>query len=327
MKVENTFPQTLIDAIAYFGNETNAFNFMVELRWPNGVCCPRCQSKHIGFISTRRMWECHDCKTKKQFTLKVGTIFEDSALPLAKWLAAIWMIANDKNGVSSYEVARAIGVTQKTAWFMLHRIRLAMQTGSFAKMSGEVEADETFIGGRLSLMNSKQRKGRDWGHEHMVPVAGLLQRSAPDKPSRVKLQALDGVARGHLFPHILQNVERGAKIYTDAFRSYRGLSMAYSHEVVDHAVAYVQGKVHTNGLENFWNLLKRTIRGTYVSVDPVHLQRYLDEQAFRFNERKDNDAGRFLKAARGIIGKTLRYLELTNGKGGEDLPPQTARAW
>ena len=206
---------------------------------------------------------------------------------------------------------------------MLHRIRLAIQDGTFDKLSGEVEADETYIGGKARFKHADV--DREAGRSTMakVPVAGLLERTSEQRASRVKLQAFNRVRRSDLLPHILRNVKYGSSIFTDAFLSYRGLNQAYNHKVIDHAIAYVRGRVHTNGMENFWSLLKRMLKGTYVSVDPVHLFRYLDEESFRFNERKDCDAGRFVKAAKGIVGRGLSYLELTDGKGGEDLPPET----
>src|ERR1700674_882373 len=156
-------PKTLQQAIIYFADADNCLKFMVERRWPNGVECPTCGRNDVRFISTRRMWECKSQHPKKQFSAKIGTIFEDSALPLDKWLIAIWMIANCKNGVSSYEVGRALGVTQKSAWFMLHRVRLAMQARSFLKVGGsgsEVEVDETFIGGAARFMHENVRRRR-----------------------------------------------------------------------------------------------------------------------------------------------------------------------
>jgi transposase-like protein len=313
--------------MAYFSDPQKGLEFMVSLRWSNSkVTCPHCQSEKVSFLSTRQKWKCMNAACHKQFSAKVGTIFEDSALGYDKWFPAMWMIINAKNGISSYEIARALGVTQKTAWFMLHRIRLATHNGTFDKLSGDVEADETYLGGKQKFMHMGRRSGKP-GRGEMVPVAGLLQRTTEAKASQVKIVAVNQTRKRELFPIILQNVKHGSSIFTDNYRSYRGLSHGYSHEVIDHAISYVRGKVHTNGMENFWSLLKRTLRSTYVSVDPVHLHRYLDEQAFRFNERKDNDAGRFLKAARGVIGKGLRYLDLIDGKGGEDLPPQTAGAW
>jgi transposase-like protein len=325
MKSTTSFPETLQEAIRYFSDPVKGLEFMVSLRWPGGkVTCPHCQSDRASFLSTRQKWKCMTCH--KQFSAKVGTIFEDSALGYDKWFPAMWMIVNAKNGISSYEIHRAIGVTQKTAWFMLHRIRLALQNGSFETMDGEVEADETYIGGKARFKHAGRARGIGRSTEVKVPVAGLLERGKDGKASRVKIQAFNRVRRSDLLPHILKNVNYGAKVYTDAFKSYIGLKQVYTHEFIDHAVAYARGRVHTNGMENFWSLLKRSLKGTYVSVDPVHLFRYLDEQAFRFNERKDCDAGRFFKAAKGIIGRGLRYAELIGGKGGEDLLPQTAGA-
>jgi len=323
------FPQTLHDAIRYFSTGDNALNFVVSLRWPTGVICPRCGSKEVRFLKSRKIWECSECESLRQFSVKVGTVMEDSPISLDKWMCAFWLIANAKNGISSYELGRSLGVTQKTAWFMLHRIRLAMQDGSIEKFSGRVEADETFIGGVARNMH-KDRKAKHQntrGGIGKVAVMGLLERNAPDKASRVKARVVRNVRRAGLQKHIRNEVEKGAEIYTDELRSYSGLEQDYVHKVINHAECYAKGHVHTNGLENFWSLLKRGIKGTYVSVEPFHLFRYLDEQAFRFNERKDNDAGRFVKAVAGVLGKGLRYSSLTGKKSGDGLPAQKAKSW
>ena len=305
------FPTTLMGAIRHFAQPDVAFNFMVGLRWPNGVRCPRCQSDKHTFISTRKTWECKCCTEKKQFSVKTGTIFEESPLPLDKWWAAIWMIANAKNGISSYEVHRAIGVTQKTAWFMLQRIRLAMQTGTFEKMKGTVEVDETFIGGLARNMHTarNKRRGHGTGGVGKSVVVGLLERGG--EVSQVKAIHVPNRRRYMVEAKVRENVQKGSEVFTDNLPSYNELSPDFIHDFVDHAEAYVRGNVHTNGLENFWSLLKRTLKGTYVSVDPVHLFRYLDEQVFRFNNRKIDDAGRFLLAAFSIVGKRLTYDQLT----------------
>jgi transposase-like protein len=320
METEN-FPETLQEAITFFSNKDNAFNFLVNYRWPKGVTCPRCGSGRVGFIATRKTWECKSCKVKKQFSAKVGTIFEDSPIKLSKWFSAIWLVTNAKNGISSCEVARALGVTQKSAWFMLQRIRLALQNGTIVKLDGTVEADETYIGAKARNMHRAERvkrmNNRRGGVFHLTPVQGLLQRS--DKThSKVILKQIKNNRREQVQSNVREYVLKGSHVYTDALQSYRGLKDEYTHKVIDHAVKYVDGKVHTNGLENFWSLLKRGIKGTYVSVEPFHLFRYLDEQAFRFNERKDTDSGRFMKAVAGIFGKGLKYVDLT-GKGGDDL--------
>jgi transposase-like protein len=320
------FPQTLHDAIKFFADEDRALDFMKSIRWPDGaVKCPTCGSTEVSFLSTRGIWKCKNAHEKRQFSVKVGTVLEDSPIALDKWLCGFWLIANAKNGISSYELHRSIGVTQKTAWFMLHRIRLAMQDGSVEKMKGRVEADETFIGGKARNMHKdKWRNGRKRGTGGlgMTAVMGLLERNSPDRTSRVRCRVVKTVARKDVDAQVRQNVEKGAEVFTDALASYNKLSDEYVHQVIDHAECYAKGHVHTNGLENFWSLLKRGIKGTYVNVEPFHLFRYLDEQAFRFNERKDNDAGRFVKVVAGMIGRGLRYVKLT-GKDRAAIPFNT----
>jgi transposase-like protein len=322
MKKKSSFPQTLHDAIKYFANEDNAFNLMKAIRWPDGVVkCPSCGSTELSFLSTRKLWKCKNAHEKRQFSVKVGTVLEDSPIGLDRWMSAFWLIANAKNGISSYELHRSIGVTQKTAWFMLQRIRLAMQDTKGDKLKGRVEADETFIGGRARNMHANKKRYLD-GWLGKTAVLGLLERNAPDKPSRVMTKIVERVRRSDLDPHIREKVEKGAEVITDALPSYKHLGDQYVHNVIDHAESYVKGHVHTNGIENFWSLLKRMIRGTYVNVEPFHLFRYLDEEAFRFNERKDCDAGRFVKALRGLTGKGLRYAKLIGGDGIQ-RPPET----
>ena len=319
-------PETLIDAVKYFSDADNALVFMVQMRWPGGVKCPYCKSGRNSFLSSRRIWKCMDKECRKQFSVKVGTAFEDSPISLEKWLPCVWLIANCKNGVSSYEVGRALGVTQKTAWFMLHRVRLALQGEGFDMFGGEVEADETYIGGKARFMH-KDRKNqamKTHGHIGKVAVVGLLQRHSKKGHSRVKLQMAHDVRKQELQANVRENVKPGSTLYTDELQSYKTLSTElggeYVHNVINHAERYVDGNVHTNGMENFWSLLKRTIKGTYVAVEPFHLFRYLDEQAFRFNNRTWNDAQRFVAALKGIVGKRLKFDDLT----GKNLDLQTA---
>lgn len=303
-------PETLREAISYFADPDVALQFLQFLRWPEGVVCPHCDAPDPMFLKTRRIWKCRVCR--KQFSVKLGTIFEDSPLGLDKWLPAIWMLANSKNGISSYEVARGLGVTQKTAWFMLGRIRLAMQTKSFKKMSGSVETDETFVGGLGKNMH-KARKARAMlrtGPGDKTAIVGHLQRADDKQHSTVRGVVVPKVGSKDLHAAIRANVERGSNLYTDKWLGYRGLTAEYKHEIVDHGIEYVRGLVHTNGLENFFSLLKRTIKGTYVSVDPFHMFRYLDEQTFRFNFRKENDGFRFAHVVSTIMGKRLTYKNL-----------------
>jgi transposase-like protein len=308
-------PKTLLEAIRYFSDPEVCQDFMVSLRWPDGtVRCPTCGRDDVRYIATRRLWECKDKHPKRQFSVKVGTIFEDSPIGLDKWLAAIWMIANAKNGVSSYEVSRALGVTQKTAWFMLHRIRLAMQSDDFTQLGGPVEVDETFIGGKARFMHKSRRASVIKGGTGMVgkvAVMGLLERHGPDGHSRVRTTVIPNNKRRSLSPKVREHVAAGSEVFTDALQSYKDLDKDFVHGFIDHAEKYADGKVHTNGIENFWSLLKRAIKGTYVSVEPFHLFRYLDEEAFRFNSRKAGDGDRFRSLSAGVTGKRLTYAELT----------------
>ena len=303
-------PRTLVEAIRYFSDPDTALKTMVELRWPEGVHCPTCGRHDVKFLPTRRLWECKEKHPRKQFSAKVGTIFEDSPLGLDKWFCAIWMIANCKNGVSSYELHRSIGVTQKSAWFMLHRIRLAMKAGSFDKMDGTAEIDETYVGGKKKNMHIHKRKGVGVGGVGKAIVAGVLKRGDEKSASRVRTMLIADTTTPTLQAVVRENVAPGSAVMTDAHSGYRGLSDAFVHEFVNHTTEYVRGHIHTNGIENFWSLLKRSLRGTYVSVDPAHLLAYCDEQAFRFNERKLTDGERFRTVTGAISGKRLTYKEL-----------------
>ena len=314
MATRNTLPATLIQAIRYFADPANCLSYLVARRWPDGVTCPTCGSEGVYFDKSRQGWICKSKHPKRKFSLKTGTIFEDSPLGLDKWLPCVWMIASMKNGVSSHEIARSLGVTQKTAWFMLHRIRLAMQAHhGGGKLGGDVEVDETYIGGKARNMHWKKRqaltttKNERWAGK--VAVMGLLERHA-DGQSRVRTMMVSNVRQHRLHSTIREHVEPGSAVYTDALPSYKGMT-AYEHKVIDHAEAYAVGNVHTNGLESYWSLLKRALHGTYISVEPFHLFRYLDEQAFRFNHRKGlADADRFSVAISGIVGRRLTYADL-----------------
>jgi transposase-like protein len=279
---------------------------MARLRWFDGPVCPSCQSKHLSFIKTRLTWTCLECR--KQFSVKVGTIFEDSAIGLDKWLCALWMIANCKNGISSYEVARDLKITQKSAWFVLHRIRYAMRTGTFAKLSGEVEVDESFIGGKARNMHKAKRVRviTGTGGKDKTIVMGMVERGG-----EVRAMVVDTRKKQELQKQVREHVEAGSAIFSDELKSYDGLESDYQHAVINHAVEYVNGKVHTNTMENFWSLLKRGLHGTYVSVEPFHLARYIDEQAFRYNKRSTTDADRFVQLCSTVAGKRLTWNELT----------------
>jgi transposase-like protein len=323
----NDTPKTLQQAIAHFADPERAFVYAVNWRWPDGVvACPRCGHDKHSFIKTRRIWFCKGCK--KQFTVKVGTIFEDSPIGLDKWMVAMWMLVNCKNGVSSHEMHRAIGVTQKSAWFMLQRLRLAMQDETTAKLGGSgniVEADETFIGGKVKNMHKAMMKPKPVatrtkrlsGVIGKTIVVGMLERKG-----RVKAEVVMDRTTSTLHALAAKHILSDSTLMTDEWGGYKGTD--FEHEIINHANEYVNGLVHTNGIENFWSLLKRGLHGTYVSVEPFHLFRYIDEQAFRYNNRatKDNpltDSDRFTLALSQVAGKRLTYQELTGKTGSQAI--------
>ena len=337
MKDLEKFPKHLLEATRYFADPDVCVQFVASMRWPQGVQCPHCDGKKVSFLKSRRIWKCMTKECHKQFSVKTGSVFEDSPIPLDKWLTAVWLVVNCKNGISSYEIGRDLAITQKSAWFMLHRIRLALQDGNWGKLggyeSGPVEIDEVYIGGEPKnrhkskrdqtpkyLVTDKGYKFKNPRHKSptgratdKIPVFGMLDRES----RKVRTQVIPEVKRSVLMDAILANVEKRSTIYSDGLRDYIPLkAMEFVHETVNHVTEYVRGEVHTNGIENYWSLLKRGLKGTYVSVEPFHLHRYADEQAFRFNNRatKDNpldDADRFMLAVSQIAGKRLTYAELT----------------
>jgi transposase-like protein len=307
-------PKTLLEAVRYYSDLKTCFETMIAVKWPDGkITCPKCGGDAIGVIRSRSMLQCKAKGCRKQFSAKVGTIFEDSPLGLDKWFVAAWCIANAKNGISSLELGRALGVTQKTAWFMLHRIREAMKTRTARKMRGEVEGDESFFGGKAANMHKHRRERliRGRGAVGKAIVQGLLERSKGDGISQFRGMVVPNTEEWTLCPNVWRNVEAGSHVYTDAAPSYASLAMRYFHASVDHITKYVSARVHTNGLENFWSLLKRCIRGTYVAVASFHLERYVDEQAFRFNNRDVGDGLRFQRVLAAVVGKRLTYRVLT----------------
>ncbi len=315
---------TLQAAILHFSDYENCKAVLVQLRWPDGVACPRCGATKVTYLANKRVWKCYGRHAQPTFSLKTGTIFEDSPLGLDKWLPALWLAVNSKNGISSCEVARALGVTQKTAWFMMHRIRVALQSQGGELFKGQIEADETFIGGKAKNMQQEKRFRLKMGSgyiDNKVAVLGILQRKqkGSDGHSVVRTKVIPDVTRATLDPEVRKNVRVGSEILTDAHSAYRSLDDNYMHQFVDHIEKYAEGHIHTNGLENFWSLLKRALGGTYVSVEPAHLSRYVDEQVFRYNNRKGKDGDRFTKAAGSIVGKRLTYQDLI-GKDAEVHP-------
>jgi transposase-like protein len=322
--------KTLQQAIQYFGDKENCRQFMAFIRWLDGnVQCPYCGATKLTWLAKANVYRCYGEHAKQKFSLKVGTVFEDSPIGLDKWLPAVWLLANCKNGISSYELHRAIGVTQKSAWFMLHRIRVAMESQSFLKMGGPeggpVEVDETFVGPNTRKMHASKLAKRHLGTKYKmgIPVMGMLDREL----RQVRAKVVPNVKREVLQNEILNNIEKKSTVYTDGYPSYDTLkAQDFVHDTVNHVTEYVRGNVHTQGIENFWSLLKRGLRGTYVAVEPFHLDAYVAEQVFRYNNRstKDNpltDADRFMLAVSQISGKRLTYAELTGKVPGANEVP------
>jgi transposase-like protein len=325
-------PKSLLQATRYFADPDVCVDFVAGMRWPSGVVCPHCESKRVSYLSSRRIWKCMAKDCHEQFSVKTQSVFEDSPIQLDKWLVAVWLVVNCKNGISSYEIARDLKVTQKSAWFMLHRIRLALRDCNWSKLGGSdggpVEVDETYIGPDPQKMHKKRRvevQARDTarsGYVGKTAVFGALDREA----RKVRATVVPNVKRQTLQSEILNTIESGSTIYTDQATVYDRLGSGFFvHETVNHMKEYVRGQVHTQGLDNFWSLLKRGLTGTYVAVEPFHLDRYVDEQAFRYNNRatKDNplnDMDRFALAVSQIAGKRLTYAELI----GKTEPPTSA---
>jgi|ERR1700679_838288 transposase-like protein len=323
----STTPKTLQEAIVYFSDPDRCFEYAKKLRWPDGnVICPRCNAAKNSFIKTRKLWFCYACK--KQFTIKVKTIMEDSPITLDKWMSAFWLLSNSKNGISSHELGRSLGVTQTTAWFMLQRVRKVLKEdfgyGPLRKIGGvgnELEADEAFIGGRVEYMHRNRREEAEGAgpRKNKTIVQGILDRNL----RQVRAHVVPNLTREVLQREILRNVKYGSTVYTDEASAYmHGMQWRYIHDVVNKTESYVRGRVHVNGIENFWALLKRSLRGTYVAVEPFHLSRYVDEQVFRFNnrstkEQRRSDTDRFELAMSNVLGRRLTYADLT---GKSDSP-------
>ena len=326
-------PKTLLQAIQHFSNEQVCIDTVAAMRWPNGVTCAACGAEKPYYLKAAKRWKCRECRG--QFSVKVNSIFEDSPISLTKWLPALWLLVNCKNGISSYEVAKDLGITQKSAWFVLQRLRLALKARQFwVKMGsndgGEVEVDEAFFGGKTSNMH-KSRKLRIQRQKNEIPawkseqayygktaVVGMFDRES----RQIRAKVIPNTKRETLQAEILDNIEHGSAVYTDQAVAYDNLKEKFIHETVSHVTEYVRGQVHTNCLENFWSLTKRSLKGTYVAIEPFHLDRYLDEQMFRFNNRatKDNpldDSDRFLLALSQVANKRLTYAELT---GKSEIP-------
>jgi transposase-like protein len=317
-------PKTLMEAVRYYSDEQVCIDTVAAMRWHDGKpVCPKCgtaegERKHY-WIKTQKRWKCYSCR--KQFSVKVDSVFEDSPLGLDKWMVALWMLCNCKNGVSSHEISRELGIAQQHAWHMLHRLRLALQLPDGEKLGGVVEADECFVGGKISNMHQSKRAelgGKTRGTKGKAVVIGMVERGG-----RVRAQVTVDRGQQTIRPLIAANVAKDATLVTDEWGGYVGAHL--DHQVINHAIEYVNGHIHTNSIENFWALLRRALGGTYVSVEPIHLQAYIHEQVYRFNLRSRKDekitnADRFALALSNIGGQRLTWKELTGKEGGSEVP-------
>lgn len=309
MAKDDDLKLTLGDLDERFTDPTAAAEYLESIRWANGVVCPKCgESEREPYRlknQKRRLWKCRACR--KQFTVTVGTIFESSHIPLHKWLLAFYLLCASKKGMSAHQLHRMLGVTYKTAWFMFHRVREAMSDPAFsAKLSGVVEVDETYVGGKR-----RGRTGRPSGTDpQKFPVVALVERGG-----RVRSSHVANVGARELKGAIRENVDRKARVMTDEYRSYHGLDQEFaSHEVVKHGAGeYVRGDAHTNTAEGYFANLKRGLNGSYHHVSQRHLHRYLSEFDFRWNAREASDSARTVAALREAEGKRLKYRSPTTG--------------
>lgn len=308
--------KTLVDLLQYFSDEQTCRNYLEQIRWTNGLVCPyeNCKHDKVFRYTNGKVYKCAKCQ--RQYSVKVGTIFEDSKIPLQKWFAAIYLITSHKKGISSLQLHRDLGVTQKTAWFMLHRVRHTLGVSQpTEKLKGTIEADETFIGGLEANKHKNKRTKGTQGRsvETKTAVAGVIERGGELRAKKVK-----DTSHGSLRYFVVQNVEIGANLKTDEWIGYNGLSALFRHRKINHGIEeYVNGDTHVNNVEGFWSHLKRGISGIYHSVSAKHLQNYLDEFVFRYNTRTYSESNRFDNMLNNI-NTHLTYEQLINGNSGDN---------
>ncbi len=299
--------KSLFDLLKAIPDEQAAIDHFTAIRWQKGAFCPLCGSaRKIHHFADKKTHKCADCR--RRFSIKVGTIFQETKIPLQKWLMAVWLITSHKKGIASTTLARDIDVTQKTAWFMLHRLRHAALTKSFnAPLDGTVEVDETYVGGKEKNKHAKDRVGGKQGGAGKAIIVGLL-----DRDGDLRTIHTPNIRGGKVKAIVLDNVEAGSTVMTDDHLVYSGLEKTFTHHTVNHSIGeYVREDViHTNGIESVWALLKRQIIGIHHYVSPKHLSRYLDEMTWRFNRRDQEDAGRLNDLLKFSDGKRLPYKVL-----------------
>jgi transposase-like protein len=303
-----TAEMNLPELIERFGSEDRCHAYLEELRWPDGVRCPRCDSDKISRIKARRQFDCDGCRY--QFSVRVGTLFHDSKLPLWKWFLAVYVMGESKKGVSANQLKRMLGVSYKTAWYLCHRIRSAMHDESGEMLHGIVEADETYVGGKAGGFSSRKEAARH-RRDNKTVVLGAVERGGRVR-LRVAPDATSESVKGFLKDVVHDDAEA---IYTDSHRSYRGIGDHNTkHEYVDHSRdEWVRGQIHTNTVESVWSLFDRSVIGAYHKLSVKHLPAYLDEAAFRWNNRTNPYLFRDTILAL-VEGDTLTFQQLTASK-------------
>lgn len=316
-KAENMEFKSLPQLLEYFNDEQVCRSFLEQQRWDGKPVCVHCGC--VDAYRTNRGYKCSDKSCGKKFSVTVGTVFENSKIKLSLWFAAIYLATAHKKGISSLQLSRDLGITQKSAWFMLHRIREMLRSKSSKMLTGEVQADETFVGGNMkNKSNSKRREMREkygklTGGAHKKPILGMLQ-----KGGEVQCFVIDKAMGSVIKPLLVENIDKDAIVVTDGFGGYHGIDKLFSgHIVINHDKSeYVNGKFHTNSIEGFWSLFKRGYVGIYHYMSKEHLHRYTDEFTYRYNTRHLKDCERFVSSIKQVNGR-LTYKQLIYKHGQE----------